>query len=76
MVNRMRSNRGHRDNRRAHFALQGARLSVCKDCGSKHLAHIACPSCGKYNGKVVIDVKAKLAKKEKKSKEKTAAAAK
>ncbi len=68
MVVRMRANRSHRDNRRAHHALFGAHLSVCENCKKEKLSHRVCPNCGKYKGLKVIDVEKKLAKKEKKMK--------
>ncbi len=66
MVNRMRANRSHRDNRRSHHALDAARLSKCPDCSTLHLRHRVCANCGKYRGKTVIDVKAAIAKKKEK----------
>ena len=70
MVNRMRHNRSHRGNVRSHHALTLESLSVCPDCGAKRLNHKVCLNCGKYNGRVVVDVLAKVAKKEKKLKAK------
>ncbi|MSR78825.1 MAG: 50S ribosomal protein L32 [Candidatus Taylorbacteria bacterium] len=70
MVVRMRANRSHRDNRRAHFALKNPRFSSCKDCGAPHLRHRVCSTCGKYKGIQVVNVHAKIEKKLKKSKEK------
>jgi len=64
----MRATRSHRDNRRAHHALSDVLLSRCPECSAPHLRHRACTQCGKYNGKVVIDVKAAVSKKEKKMK--------
>jgi hypothetical protein len=48
---------------------------MCSDCGAPKLNHAVCLNCGKYNGRVVIDVQAALAKKEKKMKERSKAAA-
>lgn len=76
MVNRMRHNRSHRGNVRSHHALNEIRFSACADCGKKRLSHTACENCGKYNGRVVLDVHSKIAKKEKKEKEKTKAESK
>ena len=42
---------------------------LCKDCGQPKLAHVACVNCGKYKGKVAIDVVAKAEKKARKTKE-------
>ena len=65
---RMRHTREHTANRRSHHALIEPRLSVCSNCSLKHERHKACGNCGQYRGREVIDVAAKLAKKEKKIK--------
>jgi len=72
MVVRMRANRSHRDNRRSHFALKEPRFSLCKDCGATHLRHRVCLTCGKYKGHLVLDIHAKIEKKAKKTKERSA----
>jgi large subunit ribosomal protein L32 len=72
MVVRMRHTRAHTANRRSHHALTGGRFSKCPDCGALRLPHHACPSCGKYNGRMVVDVAAKIAKKNAKIKKKAA----
>ena len=74
MVNRMRHTKSHRNNRRSHHAITPAGLSVCAKCGSMKLPHYICENCGTYNNREVIDVLAKLTKKEKKQKEKELAA--
>lgn len=68
MVNRMRHNRSHRGMVRSHHALKGERACKCPDCGAVKMNHRACANCGKYKGRVIIDVHAKIAKKEKKAK--------
>ena len=60
----MRHTRAHTANRRSHHALANPRLSTCKDCGAQHLRHQMCANCGKYRGRVVIDVQAIMAKKQ------------
>ena len=55
MVVRMRRNRSQTAKRRSHHAISGTRLATC-ECGALRVSHRACPSCGKYNGRVVIDV--------------------
>ncbi len=62
MVNRMRANRSHRDNRRSHHALDDVRLSKCANCASMHVRHTICEKCGTYRGKKVIDMTAIVAK--------------
>ena len=60
---RMRINRSATRKRRSHHGLTEPRLSTCKDCGVKYLRHRACLECGKYRGRIVIDVESKKAKK-------------
>jgi large subunit ribosomal protein L32 len=54
----MRRNHSQTANRRSHHAIAGVRLSKC-ECGELRVSHRACPNCGKYNGKIVIDVVAR-----------------
>jgi large subunit ribosomal protein L32 len=68
MVIRMRHTRSHRDNRRAHHALTGANLVICPECSSKMRKHTACPNCGKYKKREVLNVNARIEKKEEKRK--------
>ncbi len=51
----MRKNRSQTAMRRSNHAISGQRLAMC-ECGASRLSHRACPQCGKYNGKVVIDI--------------------
>jgi len=53
---------------RSHHALTAQGISVCPDCNAKRISHKVCANCGKYNGRVVLDVLAKTIKKEKKLK--------
>lgn len=69
MVVRMRHNRAQRKNTRSHHALIERAIQVCPDCKSPVLRHTACLNCGKYKGKMVINVQAKIDKKAKKMKE-------
>lgn len=56
--------------RRMHLYIKPAVLSLCPKCKSKVLSHTVCKNCGYYKGQEVINVLAKLTKKEKKQKEK------
>lgn len=58
MVVRMRRNRSETAKRRSHHALTGVATVKC-ECGALRLPHTACASCGKYNGRIVIDVVAR-----------------
>jgi large subunit ribosomal protein L32 len=44
-------------NRRAHDFLTASGLSECPNCHEKKLPHRACPKCGEYKGRAVLDVK-------------------
>jgi large subunit ribosomal protein L32 len=43
--------------RRAHDFLTASGLSECPTCHEKKLPHHACPKCGAYKGRAVLDVK-------------------
>ncbi|MEY3284375.1 MAG: hypothetical protein RIR86_2388, partial [Acidobacteriota bacterium] len=38
-----------------HDALKRTSVVSCSNCGSMRLPHRVCPSCGFYDGRVVID---------------------
>ncbi len=69
----MRSNRSHTGNKRSHHALIERGFSVCPDCKAPMLSHTVCLNCGKYQGRQVLNLKAKLEKKERKLKERNKA---
>ena len=50
--------------RRSHFALDNPSMMVCPNCGEVKLAHVVCKECGYYDGKQVLEVKAKKAEEE------------
>jgi len=62
--------KSRRNKRRSHHALKKKYLSICSKCGEPVLPHRLCGNCGTYAGREVIDVLAKLTKKERKKKEK------
>ena len=66
----MRANRSKTRMRRSHEGLIGARVSKC-ECGELRLAHRACPNCGKYNGRVAIDVVARTKREQRRAKRRT-----
>jgi large subunit ribosomal protein L32 len=65
----MRRNRSQTAKRRSHHAISGTRVSTC-DCGALRVSHRACPSCGKYNGRVVIDIVARAKRDARRAKRK------
>lgn len=42
--------------RRTHDSLKAAGVSECPKCHATKLPHRACPSCGYYKGREVIEV--------------------
>lgn len=73
MVVRMRSTKSHRNNRRSHDGLSSPAVTMDKETNVPHMRHRASLVTGKYKGRVVIDMQAKLAKKTKKAKAEKAA---
>ena len=69
MVVRMRANRSKTGMRRSHEAISGMRTSTCV-CGELRQSHRACPHCGMYNGKVIIDVVARAKRSTRRTKNK------
>jgi len=70
MVNRMRHNRSHRGSVRSHHALSQLPITKCPDCGAPVMRHQACPSCGKYRGRMVTKQESKAVAVAKKGKKK------
>ena len=67
MVVRMRRNRSETAKRRSHHALKAIGTVKC-ECGALRLPHRACQECGKYNGRVVIDMVARAAREQRRQK--------
>ena len=70
MTVRMRHTSGHTKNRRSHHSINAPRLSKCLECGSDHLRHRMCEVCGTYRKKQIVDMNAKIEKKNEKMKAK------
>lgn len=62
-----------RNMRRSHHFRKSLKLVACSKCGTLILPHIACPNCGTYKGREVINVLKKLDKQERKAKERARA---
>ena len=57
-----------------HLFLKKKGFAKCSKCGKPILPHTFCQNCGYYKGREVVDVLAKLEKKERKKREKEIAA--
>ncbi|MCH8921522.1 MAG: 50S ribosomal protein L32 [Planctomycetes bacterium] len=42
--------------RRAHDALKPRQLSYCPQCSTALPSHVACPNCGHYMGRTVVEM--------------------
>lgn len=65
-VARQRHTKARRDRARVHYKLESKSLVSCTNCQAKIMPHTACPKCGFYKGKEVIDTMKKINKKTKK----------
>ncbi len=54
-VPKHKTSKSKRDKRRTHKKIQGLNLSECPECGETTQPHHACPSCGAYKGRTVIE---------------------
>ncbi|MGB9835308.1 MAG: 50S ribosomal protein L32 [Candidatus Saccharicenans sp.] len=50
-----RHSHSRKGKRRAHDHLTLPSFSLCPNCGSPKLPHRACPECGYYKGRQVIE---------------------
>ncbi|MEO7979810.1 MAG: 50S ribosomal protein L32 [Sporichthyaceae bacterium] len=55
-VPKRKMSRSNTRSRRANWKATAAPLVACQRCREPKLAHIACPHCGTYNGRDVLDV--------------------
>lgn len=69
MVVRMRATRSKTRHRRSHHGVTATRTVKCA-CGGIRMSHRACPECGKYRGRIVIDVVARTERQQRRSKQK------
>ena len=49
--------------RRSHLAMSPAATIECSRCHTLKLSHTVCPTCGTYDGREVIEIKAKEKKR-------------
>jgi len=50
-----RHSHSRKNKRRAHDAINVPSLSLCPNCGNPKLPHRACPDCGYYKERQVIE---------------------
>ena len=52
-----RHSKARRNRRRSHDALSKPASTTCSSCGEVKLPHRACPHCGSYRGREVVEDK-------------------
>ncbi|HAN86409.1 MAG: 50S ribosomal protein L32 [Bacillota bacterium] len=55
-VPKQKSGKSRTRKRRANWKAEAPALSVCPQCKKPRLPHRACPECGYYRGRTVIEV--------------------
>jgi large subunit ribosomal protein L32 len=53
-VPKHKMSKSRRDKRRTHQKIEGLNLATCPECGEPVQPHHACPSCGVYKGRTVV----------------------
>lgn len=56
-VPKRRVSHARQGDRRAHLALTLPQLEDCPHCHQPKRAHRACPTCGYYGGRLVLEIK-------------------
>ena len=54
-VPKHKTSKSKRDKRRTHQKLEAPTTTECPECGETRLPHHACPSCGSYRGRNIIE---------------------
>ncbi len=54
-VPKRKTSKSKRDMRRAHKKAAAPNVITCPQCGEAVLPHHACPSCGTYKGRTVLE---------------------
>ena len=65
-VARQRHSKARRDRARKMLVMKTKNLGSCPNCKAKIISHVACPKCGFYKGKEVVDMMKRINKKAKK----------
>jgi large subunit ribosomal protein L32 len=55
-VPKRKTSHSKKKKRRAHDALTAPATVACPECGESMVRHRACPHCGSYRGRQVIEV--------------------
>ncbi|MFP4527080.1 MAG: 50S ribosomal protein L32 [Candidatus Kapaibacterium sp.] len=50
-----KTSKARRDKRRTHYKASEPTTTKCPQCGASRLSHAACPECGYYNGRKIVE---------------------
>lgn len=64
-VQKQRHTKTRRDRKRERFAIKPTAVQTCPKCKKEMAAHRACPNCGFYKGREVVNTLKKAVKKTK-----------
>ncbi len=56
-VPKRRTSKSKKRMRRTHYTAKAPTLNPCPKCGEPRRPHVACPNCGYYAGRKVLDIK-------------------
>ena len=54
-VPKRKTSKARRDKRRTHKKQAAPNLTTCPECGEAMKPHRACPSCGSYRGRTIVE---------------------
>jgi len=55
-VPKRKTSKSQRDKRRTHQKVTVQNLASCPQCGEARRPHHACPSCGTYKARTIIEI--------------------
>ena len=55
-VPKRKTSKARRDKRRANHGVETPALAKCPQCNEMRLSHRACPNCGYYKGRLVLEL--------------------
>lgn len=54
-VPKRRQSKARSRKRRSHNSIPPLKLQYCPQCGTAQPSHVACPNCGYYMGRTVVE---------------------
>ncbi len=54
-VPKRKTSKSRKNKRRTHWKTAAATVTTCAECGEPKEPHRACPECGNYKGRTVVE---------------------